>query len=281
MTCRRCGIHLKCRAGKWSLSSQRAARNAIRFLTFSRSPSNGMVFRLDVLLRSREYIACRRRTRYVLRTRDSEVHPSRVHALRHVFSRPSLALRDAELLERFRPPCTRDGKKLVRRVLGLHPSSKSIFAAQIFRAYFAGSDAQSLKLGVSRHLSGNSVNRDLTRAIEVQFAVDMKKKLKSRLPFTTKPKAKYSFPVPIPPCSVVAVRKSVGKSWASKAGRVFRVGYYSKTDGLDCIWLVDETGSSDQTIDHNCLIRFFEIRSIAKERSLYGRGRPKFPPLVR
>ena len=69
-----------------------------------------MAFRLDGLLSSREYIACGRRTRHVLRTRDSEVHPSRVHAFKHFFGRSSVALRDAELLERFRPPCTRDGK---------------------------------------------------------------------------------------------------------------------------------------------------------------------------
>jgi len=62
--------------------------------------------RLDGLLSSREYIARGRRTRYVLRTRDSEVHPSRVNALIHFFGRSSVALRDAELLERFRPPCT-------------------------------------------------------------------------------------------------------------------------------------------------------------------------------
>ncbi len=109
----------------------------------------------------------------------------------------------------------------------------------------------------------------------------MKKKTKVRLPFTVKPKQKYSFPVPIPPCSVIAVRRGVGKPWTSKAGLVFRVGYYSKMDGLDCIWLVGETGSYDQTIDHECLDKLFEIRSVAKERSLYGRGRPQFPPLVR
>ena len=108
----------------------------------------------------------------------------------------------------------------------------------------------------------------------------MKKKTKVRLRFTIKPKEKYSFPVPIPPCSVVAVRRGVGKQWASKAGRVFRVGYYSKMDGLDCIWLVDDTGRYDQTIDQECLNKFFEIRSIAKERSLYGRGRPKFSPMA-
>jgi hypothetical protein len=107
----------------------------------------------------------------------------------------------------------------------------------------------------------------------------MKKKTTVRLPFTVKPKKKYSFPVPIPPCSVVCVRRDVSKPWASKAGRVFRIGYYSKMDGLDCIWLVDESGSYDQTIDHECLNKFFEVQSLAKERSLYGRGRPQFSPM--
>ena len=58
----------------------------------------------------REDVACGRRTRYVLRTRDSEVHPSCIHGLKHLFGRSGVAPRDAELLERFRPPCTRDGK---------------------------------------------------------------------------------------------------------------------------------------------------------------------------
>ena len=107
----------------------------------------------------------------------------------------------------------------------------------------------------------------------------MKKKTRVRLPFTVKPKKKYSFLVPIPPCSVVCVRRDISKPWASKAGRIFGVGYYSKMDGLDCIWLVDETGSYDQTIDHECLNKFFEVQSLGKERSLYGRGRPQFSPM--
>ena len=69
-----------------------------------------MAFRLDGLLRSREYVACGRCTRYVLCTLDSEVHPSCIHGLKHFFGRSGVALRDAELLERFRPPCTRDCK---------------------------------------------------------------------------------------------------------------------------------------------------------------------------
>src|SRR5260370_32575079 len=66
--------------------------------------------RLGGLLGRREDVACRRRTRNVLRTLDSEVHPSCVHGLKHFFGRSGVALRDAELLERFRPPCTRDCK---------------------------------------------------------------------------------------------------------------------------------------------------------------------------
>jgi hypothetical protein len=62
------------------------------------------------LLGRRKDVACGRRTRYVLRTLDSEVHPSCIHGLKHFFGRSGVALRDAELLERFRPPCTRDCK---------------------------------------------------------------------------------------------------------------------------------------------------------------------------
>src|SRR5271154_3233556 len=66
--------------------------------------------RLGGVLCSLEYIACGRRTCYVLRTLGSEVHPSRVHGLKHFFGRSGVALRDAELLERFRPRYTRDCK---------------------------------------------------------------------------------------------------------------------------------------------------------------------------
>ena len=46
----------------------------------------------------------------MLRHLDSEVHPSCIHGLKHFFGRSGAALRGAELLERFCPPCTRDCK---------------------------------------------------------------------------------------------------------------------------------------------------------------------------
>ncbi len=62
-------------------------------------------------------------------------------------------------------------------------------------------------------------------------------------------------------------------------GRRFRVGYYSWMDGLDCIWLVNEEGQYEQTIDHDSLQKHFEVEEVSKERSLYGRNRPKLEPM--
>ena len=45
----------------------------------------------------------------------SEVHPSRVHALKHFFGRSSVALRDAELLERFAHPARGTAKAFTSR----------------------------------------------------------------------------------------------------------------------------------------------------------------------
>ena len=101
---------------------------------------------------------------------------------------------------------------------------------------------------------------------------------KSKRPDTRKPKKKYPFPTPIPACSVISVKRVAQSPWADEVGRIFRIGYYGQNDGLDCIWLVDERGKYVQTIDHECLHTFFKIESVAKERSLYGRGRPQFGP---
>jgi hypothetical protein len=78
---------------------------------------------------------------------------------------------------------------------------------------------------------------------------------------------KHVFRKPIAPCSVVRAKDS---------GRHFRIGYYSKMDGLDCIWLVNEKGEYEQTIDHDFLKKYFEVESVSRERSLYGKNRPPF-----
>ena len=101
----------------------------------------------------------------------------------------------------------------------------------------------------------------------------------ARVPFTLRPRKKYPFRTPIPPCTIVRVKSSPSKSWRKNVGRRFRIGYFSWMDGLDCIWLVNEEGKYEQTIDHDFLWKYFEIETISKERSLYGRNRPQFEPM--
>ncbi len=88
--------------------------------------------------------------------------------------------------------------------------------------------------------------------------------------------------VPIPPLSVVRVACKGGSSSLRKDnGRVFRVGYYSKTDGLDCVWLVNDEGHYEQTVDHEFLYRHFDVIHFADHSNWYGRRRPKIPPIRR
>ena len=100
------------------------------------------------------------------------------------------------------------------------------------------------------------------------------------VPFRLRPKKKYPFPTPIPPCTVLRVKGSPSKEWKGNVGKHFRVGYYSRKDGLDCIWLVNDDGEYQETIDHEFLYKFFEIELLSKERSLYGRNRPHLGPIT-
>lgn len=65
----------------------------------------------------------------------------------------------------------------------------------------------------------------------------------------------------------------------SQIGRVFRVGYYSRQDGLDCIWLVNDEGRYEQAVDHEFLYRFYDVIHFAKHTNWYGHRRPRIPPI--
>ncbi len=97
------------------------------------------------------------------------------------------------------------------------------------------------------------------------------------IPFTLGPRKKYPFRSAIPPRSVVMVRRKRG---SLRPGQKFRAGYYSWQDGSDGIWLADEKGEHNQTIDHEFLLTHFEIETQSKERSLNGRNRPKLGPMA-
>jgi hypothetical protein len=47
-------------------------------------------------------------------------------------------------------------------------------------------------------------------------------------------------------------------------------------DGLDCIWVVNDKGEYEQTINHAFLKKYLEVENASRERSLYGMNRPPF-----
>jgi len=81
-----------------------------------------------------------------------------------------------------------------------------------------------------------------------------------------------SIPKVIPPRSRVRLFRADKQtpSWNKHLGREFRIGYYSRKDGLDCIWLVDENGKYEQTTDRNFITKYFQIESVSKEKNFYG-----------
>jgi hypothetical protein len=87
---------------------------------------------------------------------------------------------------------------------------------------------------------------------------------------------------PIPPKTVVrlAAKAKSTRRWNSRVGEIFRIGYYGRRDGLDCIWLVNEAGEYEQTVDHAFLLRHFDIIQLSDERSFYGKHKPPIGPVV-
>ena len=82
---------------------------------------------------------------------------------------------------------------------------------------------------------------------------------------------KRILPKVIPPRSRVrlvrADRHTPG--WRKDIGRQFRIDYYSRKDGLDCIWLVNESGKYEQTTDREFLLTYFRIERPSDEKNLY------------
>ncbi len=63
-----------------------------------------------------------------------------------------------------------------------------------------------------------------------------------------------------------------------RRGKIFRIGYYSKNDGLDCVWLVDDTGEYGQTADQQHIRDHFAIIELSEEEDLFGVYRPIIGP---
>ena len=85
-----------------------------------------------------------------------------------------------------------------------------------------------------------------------------------------------SSPKIIPPLSVVRITRVTPEqpAWGSHLGRIFRIGYYNPTDGLDCVWLVDDNGTYKETVDQEMISTHFEIVYLSDETDLFGVNRP-------
>ena len=85
----------------------------------------------------------------------------------------------------------------------------------------------------------------------------------------------HRIPKVIPPRSRVRLLRADDQtpSWKKDIGRQFRVGYYSRKDGLDCIWLVNEEGEYEQTTNLKFLLKYFDVEHWSREKSFFGRGR--------
>jgi hypothetical protein len=90
-----------------------------------------------------------------------------------------------------------------------------------------------------------------------------------------------SIPRVIPPRSVVKVIKVTSEEpdWIGYEGRIFRIGYYRRNDGLDCVWLVDEDGDYSEAVDQEMIRTHFEVVQLSDESDLFGIDRPLIGPL--
>ena len=79
----------------------------------------------------------------------------------------------------------------------------------------------------------------------------------------------------IPPQYVVKLLSP----WGTDQGRIFRIGYYSRQDGLNCVWLVDEHGTYEQTTDQKSIEMDFEVLKLSDETDLHGFNREVLGPI--
>src|SRR6266404_2498542 len=93
----------------------------------------------------------------------------------------------------------------------------------------------------------------------------------------TEPRTSRAAQRPIPPRSLVRLKRRVG---SERPGREFRVGYYNRQDGLACVWLVNEAGEYEQTWDQRGIAEDFEVLFMSDETDLHGDRREAMGPLV-
>ena len=84
----------------------------------------------------------------------------------------------------------------------------------------------------------------------------------------------------IPPLSLFQVARVTANEpdWQGYEGRIFRIGYYRKNDGLDCVWLVDDQGNYGEAVDQEMIRTHFKVLLLSDETDLFGVDRPVIGP---
>jgi hypothetical protein len=82
----------------------------------------------------------------------------------------------------------------------------------------------------------------------------------------------------IPPRSVVIAREPVTVEAYGRES--CRIGYYRRTDGLNCVWLVNSSGEYFGTADQKYIRENFEIVELSDETDVYGDERQILQPLA-
>jgi hypothetical protein len=106
----------------------------------------------------------------------------------------------------------------------------------------------------------------------------MRSRIRLKRQFKVSPK-KYYKGRPIPPRSVIMVRKDNPGPHRSLLGIILRVGYYSKQDGTNVIWLVYPDGGYAEATTHALLNRHFTVLSVSENNDLFGVTQPEIQPL--
>lgn len=75
---------------------------------------------------------------------------------------------------------------------------------------------------------------------------------------------------PVCPGSIMRVKSKPDSPWLDKKGFVCRVGFYSESDTLDVVWLVDENGDYVETTDQADLTDWFEILFDSQNNDYFG-----------
>lgn len=90
--------------------------------------------------------------------------------------------------------------------------------------------------------------------------------------FSTKGKQSVRLPKVIPPETIVQLTCADEKTpeWRKRLGKHYRVGYYSRKDGLNTIWLVDDRGRYCETTNRKYLLKYFKVLRLSQNTDYFG-----------